>query len=191
MAEPKMDPRVIRTRKLIMDAFIQISHHKELSDITIKDITEAATVNRATFYYHFADKYELLERVLHEEMMPKVIGQITDISEINEATLRGIFISITEFQSSTKTRCMRSFDAFKSNIESIIKKELEQLFYKLLLARWSDYSEEEIRIAAVMLSWGFYGSTVNWQYHSDTPAEEYIRKAMPFITQGISLYSPK
>lgn len=186
MAESKIDPRVIRTRKLIMDSFIHISHSKELSHITIKDITEEATVNRATFYSHFTDKYELLERVLHEEMMPKVIGQITDINEINEAALISIFVSITDFQSSTKTRCMRSFEAFKSNIETIIKKELEQLFYKLLLDKRSGYSEEELRIAAVMLSWGFYGATINWQYNSNTPAEEYIRKAMPFITQGIS-----
>ncbi|WP_141430734.1 TetR/AcrR family transcriptional regulator [Bacillus sp. 03113] len=185
MIESKLDPRIVRTRKLIMDSFIRLSRIKEFNSITIKDITDEATVNRATFYYHFTDKYELLERVLNEDMIPKVIGQINDHNEINEETITRIFISITDFQSSIKTQCMKSFESFKSNIETIIKKEMEQFFYKVLLEKRSGYSEEELKIAAVMLSWGIYGATINWQYHSNTPKEAYIKKAMPFITQGI------
>ncbi|GAA3312554.1 hypothetical protein GCM10020331_000570 [Ectobacillus funiculus] len=45
-----------------MDSFIELSGKKEFKDITIKDITTEAMVNRATFYYHFADKYDLLEK---------------------------------------------------------------------------------------------------------------------------------
>jgi DNA-binding LacI/PurR family transcriptional regulator len=108
---------------------------------------------------------------------------------MNEETIIGIFISITEFQNSTKSQCMKSYEAFKSNIEITIKKELEQFFYKLLLENRLDYSEEELEIMAVMLSWGIYGATINWQYHSIASAEEYIRKALPFITRGIGVYS--
>lgn len=185
MKETKLDPRIIRTRKLIMEAFIRLSQIKEFHNITVKDITDEATVNRATFYYHFTDKYELLERVLKEDMVPKVIGQINDYNEINEETIIGIFLSITDFQSSMKTQCMKSFDAFKSNIEAIIKKEMEQIFYKLLLEKRAGYREEDLKIASVMLSWGIYGAAIDWQYHSNTSAEEYIKKALPFITQGI------
>jgi len=39
MEEIKVDPRIIRTRKLTMDAFIKIAQKKEFKDITIKDIT--------------------------------------------------------------------------------------------------------------------------------------------------------
>jgi AcrR family transcriptional regulator len=189
MGGPKLDPRIIRTRKLIMDAFIRLSQQKDFDNITIKDITEKATINRATFYYHFSDKYDLLEQVINEDMIPKIIGQINDHTEINEETIIKIFISITEFQNSTKSQCMKSFEAFKSNIEITIKKELEQFFYKLLLEKKIGNSEEELKIVAVMLSWGIYGATINWQYHSNASAEEYIRKALPFITKGIGVYS--
>lgn len=60
MAQSKIDPRVLRTRKLIMDSFINLSEQKDFTDITIKDITTEAMINRATFYYHFEDKYDLL-----------------------------------------------------------------------------------------------------------------------------------
>jgi|SRR5690625_1077496 len=185
MGGPKLDPRIIRTRKLIMNAFMHLSKRKDFDRITVKDITEEATINRATFYYHFTDKYELLEQVINEDMIPKVIGQINDLTEMNQETIIRIFISITDFQSSTKSQCMKSFEAFKSTIEVTIKKELEQLFYKLLLEKRIGCSEEELKIMAVMLSWGIYGATINWQYHSNASAEEYIKKALPFITRGI------
>ncbi|MER2115129.1 MAG: TetR family transcriptional regulator, partial [Solibacillus isronensis] len=57
MKEVKVDPRIRRTRKLIMDAFIELSSQKEFKDITVKDITAEAMINRATFYYHFEDIY--------------------------------------------------------------------------------------------------------------------------------------
>jgi len=69
MTPTKTDPRVLRTRKLIMDSFIELSGKKEFKDITIKDITSEAMINRATFYYHFEDIYDLLEKVLSEVLL--------------------------------------------------------------------------------------------------------------------------
>lgn len=66
MAKSNTDLRVLRTRKLIMDSFIELSSKKEFKDITVKDITTEAMINRATFYYHFEDIYDLLEKVLSE-----------------------------------------------------------------------------------------------------------------------------
>ena len=69
MTQPKTDPRVLRTRKLIMDSFMELSGKKEFKDITVKDITTEAMINRATFYYHFEDIYDLLEKVLSEVLL--------------------------------------------------------------------------------------------------------------------------
>lgn len=60
------DPRTIRTRQLIIDAFNELLVTKGFEQMTVKDITERATINRATFYAHFVDKYALLEEVLTE-----------------------------------------------------------------------------------------------------------------------------
>ena len=72
MTQKKTDPRVLRTRKLIMDSFIELSSTKEFKDITVKDITEEAMINRATFYYHFEDIYDLLEKALSEVLLIKL-----------------------------------------------------------------------------------------------------------------------
>ncbi|PIH56984.1 TetR/AcrR family transcriptional regulator [Paenibacillus sp. LK1] len=70
------DPRVIRTRQLIQDAFFYHLNKKDFSAITVQDITQKATINRATFYAHFADKYELLESVLSYAFQEYVLKQI-------------------------------------------------------------------------------------------------------------------
>lgn len=54
------DLRVKRTEKLIFDALMQCTIHKGFSAVTVSDITLAAGINRATFYRHYNDKYDLL-----------------------------------------------------------------------------------------------------------------------------------
>lgn len=57
------DPRVIRTQHLIQDSFRELLKIKSFDAITIKDITQKATINRATFYAHFEDKFALLDEI--------------------------------------------------------------------------------------------------------------------------------
>ena len=51
LSTTKVDPRIIRTKKLLVEAFQEVSREKRMSQITVKDITERATVNRATFMH--------------------------------------------------------------------------------------------------------------------------------------------
>ncbi|MEH7458708.1 TetR family transcriptional regulator [Bacillus pseudomycoides] len=60
------DPRVKRTRQAIRDALISLIHEKSFDSITVQDIAEKATVNRATFYSHYYDKYDLLDKSIQE-----------------------------------------------------------------------------------------------------------------------------
>jgi len=46
----RLDPRIRRTRQLLQDALKRLLEEKEFDKITIQNITEAATLNRATFY---------------------------------------------------------------------------------------------------------------------------------------------
>lgn len=188
MAETKIDPRVIRTRKLIMDAFIHVLKKKEFKDITINDITAEATVNRATFYYHFIDKYDLLDKILKEEFMTNVFSEIIEYKELNPTTIINIFLSIVNFQSSLSKQCRSGFETFKTAIEAIIQKELENVFYQMLLKQHSTVSDESIRIAAVMLSWGIFGASVDWQNNNSLSPEEYIKLAIPYVMNGVSFH---
>ena len=60
------DPRVHRTRKLIQQAFMELTVEKGFAALTVLDITERAMMNRSTFYRHYLDKYDLLEQYMDE-----------------------------------------------------------------------------------------------------------------------------
>jgi len=60
------DVRVRCTRKLLQQAFIELTVEKGFAALTVHDITERAMVNRSTFYRHYLDKYDLLEQYLNE-----------------------------------------------------------------------------------------------------------------------------
>ncbi len=54
------DLRVKRTYKLLQEALIELTVQKGFSAVAVSDITKYAGVNRATFYRHFEDKFDLL-----------------------------------------------------------------------------------------------------------------------------------
>jgi AcrR family transcriptional regulator len=186
MTEIKKDLRYARTRKSIMDAFIELSGKKDFKDITIKDITTEAMINRVTFYYHFEDKYDLLEKVLSEVFLINLDDELIKKYELNEGAIVNIFKAITNFHSSLSNRCHRGYE---DTIARIIKEQLEIIFYKMLENQGG--LEENSKIASVMLSWGIYGAAVEWGKNSEIQPEEYIKLAMPYLEKGFYLYGNK
>lgn len=65
-AMPGADRRVQRTRKLLQEALIELTIQKGFAAVTVRDITEYAGVNRATFYRHYQDKFDLLDQYAQE-----------------------------------------------------------------------------------------------------------------------------
>lgn len=183
--ETKTDPRVIRTRQLIMDAFIALSSKKEFKDITIKDITTEAKINRSTFYYHFEDIYDLLEKVLVEVLSVNLESQQYQDEQLSEEALVKIFVAITTFQKSLSPRCHRGYE---ETIARIIREQLEIILYTMLLNQHGTEEKETLKLTAVLLSWGLYGASVEWRRKgTEIPPEAFIKGALPFIMRGVHL----
>lgn len=53
----------IRSRRLILQAFIELMQEKELEKITVTDIIKRADINRGTFYAHYQDTRAVIEQV--------------------------------------------------------------------------------------------------------------------------------
>lgn len=62
------DRRVRRTKQLIKQSLIELMHEKSFKEITVKDITERADLNRGTFYLHYVDIYDLLSKIEDETL---------------------------------------------------------------------------------------------------------------------------
>ncbi|EGC93008.1 hypothetical protein HMPREF9402_1862 [Turicibacter sp. HGF1] len=78
--KPKLeDRRVRRTKKLLKESFIELMSEKQIKDITVKDLTEHADLNRGTFYLHYLDIYDLLNQ-LEDEVIENVSMMIQDFN---------------------------------------------------------------------------------------------------------------
>lgn len=185
MTNQKVDPRVLRTRKLIMDSFFKLTQTINVKDITIKDITTEATINRATFYAHFTDKYDLMDAFLTENILKRIVERLHSHVTFNENMIQEIFLALTAFQTDLQSNCRQSYEYFSTTIEKKIKKELEDLLLSLLIKQHPHLELQSLKVNAVMLSWGIYGASLDWQQNSSLSAEEYIKIAIPYVMNGI------
>lgn len=62
------DPRPKRSRDRITKELFRLLDHHPFSAITVKMLTEGAAVNRSTFYAHFTDKYDLMDKIVDDHM---------------------------------------------------------------------------------------------------------------------------
>lgn len=60
------DLRVIKTKRNIENAFIDLLQQKDFHTITVQDILNTALINRSTFYKHYTDKYALAETLCQD-----------------------------------------------------------------------------------------------------------------------------
>lgn len=60
------DRRTIRTKKLIRSALAELIDEKGFINISVTDLAQRADINRGTFYLHYVDKYDLLEKIENE-----------------------------------------------------------------------------------------------------------------------------
>jgi len=98
----KQDRRVLRTRKHLRKALMQLIDEKGYDAVTIQDITERADLGRTTFYLHYQSKDELFldhhegfaemmqintinrEQLLSDEPQAEYVTFLQEISENRE-----------------------------------------------------------------------------------------------------------
>ncbi|WP_414950068.1 TetR/AcrR family transcriptional regulator [Levilactobacillus brevis] len=63
-----MDSRVIKTNNSILEAFIKLLKIEPFSKVTVTKICERSMISKSTFYSHYLDKYDLLAKLVHQEV---------------------------------------------------------------------------------------------------------------------------
>ncbi len=62
----KQDARITRTLQLIRTAFLELLAEKGFEQMTVQDILDKTLINRSTFYKHFANKNEVVKKIVEE-----------------------------------------------------------------------------------------------------------------------------
>ena len=190
MEEEQLDPRVKRTRSLILAAFDEIVPKKGFQSLTIQDITDKAEINRATFYAHFADKYDLLDQSIRQTFRQELEKRTLNACHYTDENLRILIVAVCEFVSHAHAHCTTTEPQFEALVETQVKKQLQEL-----LQMWLEKEETHIdaKTAATAASWAVYGLVLQWVHEKDTeriPAEQFADQVFPLIAANLQVAQP-
>ena len=76
----EQDLRIVRTKRLLTDALIGLARHKSVFKLTVRELSSAAGVNRATFYRHYASIAAFVE-----ELMDDLLDGLVDTHGLGRA----------------------------------------------------------------------------------------------------------
>ena len=106
-----LDPRIRRTRLLLQQALGKLLETKEFENISVQDITEAATLNRATFYDHYPDKFALLECMVGTRFHELLAERQVHFDGTCTSELRSLVLAVCDYLTRVQgTNCKRQFE---------------------------------------------------------------------------------
>jgi AcrR family transcriptional regulator len=186
--QSKTDPRATRTRKLIIDAFLELLLERNFEDITIQEVTKRATVNRATFYSHFQDKFALVESTIQETFGTFIEARLTAPNTSIKQHIRLLFLAITDKLIVLQTYHRRSYRMFGQAIENQIKAKVNQHLQEWLAEdlAFRHVNQQRREIAAQAVSWALFGTAMQWQQQAaNTDPEVFVEQALPLLSASL------
>lgn len=187
----RIDPRVTRTRKLLVEAFISLMAEKNFDEIVVQDITERATVNRSTFYAHFVDKYALVDDLIRTGFTRVLQQRMSMPAHTVEEHLRRLILAVCVYLTELQSLCKHSYQKFDAVVEAQVKAQLREQVRSTMLARSEPraHSHPRIELLATIVSWAIYGAALEWSQRPGTQsAEAFVEEALPLIAASIAAF---
>jgi AcrR family transcriptional regulator len=189
----KTDPRIKRTRQLLLQAFCDLAAEKDMRSISVQDITERATLNRATFYAHFRDKDALMDAAFRGLIREALAAKLSPSSPFGKRELRLLFCVICDFLDTTVRRCPRSHGESHPHIQSAVQEELSGFILDWLKQGLVQEGRQRFtpEMLATFVSWSLYGAAIEWS-HSPAKLSQEVRAAqvVDLLMEGLGIAIP-
>ena len=159
----KRQPQVTeQTRANLMQAFWELYLEKPIEKITIREITDRAGYNRATFYLYYHDVYDLFEQI--EEGVLGQIGQLVNDRLLGEDTLdfsqhMGFILDLAQRFDQYMPRLLAADPTFSRRLKAIIAPLLDRF---ILPAR--NLTDEEYTIVREFYTSGVLSAIDTWMH---------------------------
>jgi AcrR family transcriptional regulator len=162
------DPRILRSRRMLMDSLAKLLITNALEDISIQEIADAATLNRATFYLHYPNKNALLQAMTESRFRGLIERRSITFSDCSGA-LRAIALGVCDYLAET-TGCPSQLA--RVPLEGSIIPVVESMF-KEGLALHGIAPGVDAALLATTAAWAVFGAARRWfQTPNRIPAEE-------------------
>jgi AcrR family transcriptional regulator len=171
-AAENTDPRVLRSRQMLMEALLRLLNRKEFDDISIQEIADEATLNRATFYLHYPDKNALLQAMTAVRFRDLIARRGLSFTDCDGA-LRAIALGVCDYLAET-AGCPSQLA--KMPLEGSIIPAVEGMFQKGA-EKHATAPGTDPNLLATTAAWAIFGAARRWHQTPDRiPAEEMAAK---------------
>jgi AcrR family transcriptional regulator len=166
------DPRVLRSRQMLMEALLKLLDRKEFDDISIQEIADEATLNRATFYLHYPDKNALLRAMTATRFRDLIARRGLSFTDCDGA-LRAIALGVCDYLAET-AGCPAQ----------LAKMPLEGSIIPVVEGMFEEGAEHhavppgvDTKLLSTTAAWAIFGAARRWHQTPDRiPAEEMAAK---------------
>jgi AcrR family transcriptional regulator len=166
------DPRIVRSRHMLMEALAKLLINNNFDDISIQEIADEATLNRATFYLHYPDKNALLQAMAALRFGELIARRGLSFTDCDGA-LRAIALGVCDYLAAT-TGCPGQLA--KMPLEGSIIPVVEDMFRKGA-ADHAMAPGTDPELLATTAAWAIFGAARRWYQTPDRiPAEEMAAK---------------
>lgn len=166
------DPRIVRSRRMLMDALASLLNKKEFDAISIQEIADEATLNRATFYLHYRDKNDLLEAMTAARFRDLIARRGLGLTNCDSA-LRAIALGVCDYLAESAA-CPTHIA--KLPIAGSIIPVVRAIFLEGV-GRHPVAPGTDSDLLATAAAWAVFGSARQWYQTGDRiPAEEMAAK---------------
>lgn len=171
-----------QTKQSLINAFVTLVNEKDFEKITISDLTRGAKVNRATFYAHFNDKYELLDYMIDKSATTVIEERTSGVVRFDEDSISQLVLAVCDYHQQPNFRCRQSYLSLIPLLKDKMLIELKKYLSKSLDRIYSDI-EKSFYVpvyANVILEAGYLWASGEVSYDKETIA----KKVSLFILGG-------
>lgn len=183
MASKVRNLRITQTKQFLINAFYNLASQKDFEKITIANITKEAQVNRATFYAHFNDKYDLIDYIMGDFASASIESHTLDDMKFGEETIHQLIFAVYDFYQQPNIECRSSYGKWAlPQMKEKILNELKCFLSKSLDHKYSDIEKDMfVPILAQIIHEG--GLQLYLGKHT-LKKEEVAKKIASFVVGG-------
>lgn len=165
---------------MVFRALTELLMEKPFDTISVNDIAERSTVNRATIYDHFKDKFALLEEMIGENFRAAFAVRMEKTTGTCPFAIRQLVLTVCDFLEKLAKHCCKADASFAAIIEAKIRSTVRDFLLERSLADVnSDPADAELR--ATMASWAICGAAREWSRNPAPCQEAFADAVLPLV----------
>jgi len=179
----RTDPRVLRTRKLIEDAFLAVLNEKGFEELSIQDVAAGAGINRATFYAHYGDKYDLMADSIRKSFTEELTQKDLLRRNLCDEAVRELFTAVCAYVAGLHGHCKPPHRHLDWMLQQEITGYCADLFSRWMGEETKATDRAPSRMKATAAAGAMYALVLEWLgAEKGAKSESFVAPVLPFIT---------